>query len=99
MPQVIIVSNRLPVSVKKEDGKLNFYPSLGGLATGLSSYVDDRKNRWIGWPGIASEELTAKERQIVVEELAKRNYTPVFLTKKQIDDFYNGYSNTLLWPL
>jgi len=99
MSQVIIVSNRLPVSVKKEDGKLVFYPSIGGLATGLSSYVDDRKNRWIGWPGIASEELTAQDKQAVVDELARHNYSPVFLSQRQIDDFYNGYSNTALWPL
>ncbi|HEX4774647.1 MAG TPA: trehalose-6-phosphate synthase, partial [Candidatus Saccharimonadales bacterium] len=99
MPQVIIVSNRLPISVNKEDGKLRFYPSTGGLATGLSSYVNNRKSTWIGWPGIASDELTAQDRQDIVNELAKHNYTPVFLTQKQIDEFYNGYSNQVLWPL
>lgn len=99
MSNVIIVSNRLPISVKKEDGKLAFYPSLGGLATGLSSYADNPKNRWIGWPGIASDELTAGDKQEIVNELSQRNCTPVFLSQRQIDDFYNGYSNTLLWPL
>lgn len=99
MSQVIIVSNRLPVTVKKENGHLNFYPSIGGIATGLSSYVDDRRNRWIGWPGIASEELTKEDRETIVAELEKLNCTPVFLTKKQVDNFYNGYSNTVLWPL
>ncbi|MEK7599491.1 MAG: bifunctional alpha,alpha-trehalose-phosphate synthase (UDP-forming)/trehalose-phosphatase [Patescibacteria group bacterium] len=99
MSQVIIVSNRLPISVKKQDGELVFYPSLGGLATGLSSYVSNRKNRWIGWPGIAIDGLTNNEKQIIVDELSKYNYTPVFLTQRQVDDFYNGYSNTILWPL
>lgn len=99
MPQVIIVSNRLPVSVKKEGGKLEFFASVGGLATGLSSYVNDKKSMWIGWPGIASDELTEKDREEIVEELAKQNCSPVFLTQKQIDEFYNGYSNTVLWPL
>lgn len=99
MSQVIIVSNRLPVSVKKEDGKLVFYPSLGGLATGLSSYVNDKRNTWIGWPGIASDELSKEDRQQIVEELAKHNCSPVFLKQKQIDEFYNGYSNDVLWPL
>ncbi len=99
MSQVIIVSNRLPVSVKKEAGELVFYPSLGGLATGLASYVDDPRNRWIGWPGIASDELTDADRETIVEELSKRNCYPVFLSKRQIDDFYNGYSNKILWPL
>jgi trehalose 6-phosphate synthase/phosphatase len=99
MAQVIIVSNRLPVSVKKEDGKLTFQPSLGGLATGLASYVNKRNNRWIGWPGIPSDDLTEHDRQEIVTELAVHNCSPVFLTKKQIDEYYNGYSNDVLWPL
>lgn len=98
MPRVIIVSNRLPVSVKKKQGRLEFYPSLGGLATGLASYVEDSKNTWIGWPGIASDELTPEERQEIVEELAKHNCSPVFLTRSEIENFYNGYSNGILWP-
>jgi len=98
MPQVIIVSNRLPVSAKKENGQLIFYRSAGGPATGLSSYVNARRNRWIGWPGIASDELTAADRETVATELAKHHCYPVFLTQRQIDDFYNGYSNAALWP-
>jgi trehalose 6-phosphate synthase/phosphatase len=99
-PSVVIVSNRLPISVKKnEDGKLEFYPSVGGLATGLSSYVRDRRNKWIGWPGIPSDKITEKERKQITEELLKHNCYPVFLKQKQLDDFYNGYSNTILWPL
>jgi trehalose 6-phosphate synthase/phosphatase len=99
MSQVIIVSNRLPVSVKKSKGKLYFNRSLGGLATGLSSYIrKDSNNKWIGWPGIASDDLTAGDRQEIVDELAKRNCSPVFLTKSEIDNFYNGYSNSVLWP-
>lgn len=99
MSQVIIVSNRLPVSVKKDNGQLEFYPSVGGLAAGLASYVTDSKNKWIGWPGIASDELTDEDQQTIVAELAKHNCSPVFLSQRQIDDFYNGYSNTVLWPV
>jgi len=99
MSQVIIVSNRLPVSVKKEAGKLEFYQSAGGLATGLSGYVNDRRSRWIGWPGIASDELTDADREAIVAELAKHNCYPIFLSKRQIDDFYSGYSNAVLWPV
>jgi trehalose 6-phosphate synthase/phosphatase len=99
MSQVIIVSNRLPVSIKKEAGKLVFYRSAGGPATGLSSYVSDRKNRWIGWPGIASDELSPTDRENIVAELAKHNCYPIFLSQRQIDDFYSGYSNAVLWPL
>jgi len=99
MARVIIVSNRLPVSVSKKDGKLVFNQSTGGVATGLASYANNPANRWIGWPGIASDDLTTKERQEVSRELARYNCIAVFMTKKQIDDFYNGYSNSILWPL
>lgn len=98
-PSVVIVSNRLPISVKKNDGKLEYYPSVGGLATGLSSYVRDKRNKWIGWPGIPSDQITEDERRQITDELLKHNCYPVFLSQKQLDDFYNGYSNTILWPL
>jgi trehalose 6-phosphate synthase/phosphatase len=99
MARVIIASNRLPVSVKKQDGELIFSQSTGGVATGLASYANNPANRWIGWPGIASDELSSADRKQITRELAKYNCVPVFMTQKQIDDFYNGYSNSILWPL
>jgi trehalose 6-phosphate synthase/phosphatase len=96
--QVTIVSNRLPISVKKADGKLQYYPSLGGLATGLSSYANSKNSKWIGWPGIASDDLTETEKQKIAKKLALDNCFPVFLSKKQLDTYYNGYSNGILWP-
>lgn len=99
MARVIIASNRLPVSVSKQDGKLVFTQSTGGVATGLSSYANNPANRWIGWPGIASDDLTNSDRVQIRRELAKYNCVPIFMTRKQMDDFYNGYSNSILWPL
>jgi len=98
-PIVTLVSNRLPVSVKKVDGKLEFSPSVGGLATGLSSYTTNKHSKWIGWPGIPDEELTAEDKAQITKELKRHHCYPVFLTKEQIDNFYNGYSNSILWPL
>lgn len=99
MAQVVIASNRLPISVKKLNGKLIYEPSVGGLATGLSSYAKDKNSLWIGWPGIANDEITDDEREQIVTELTKHNCSPVFLSQRQLDDYYNGYSNTVLWPL
>lgn len=100
MAQVVIVSNRLPVNVKKVDGVLEFSKSLGGVATGLSSFLSgSSRNKWIGWPGIASDELTEDDKQAILAELAKDNCYPVFLTRKQLDEFYGEYSNRIIWPL
>jgi trehalose 6-phosphate synthase/phosphatase len=38
-------------------------------------------------------------QQQIAEELQKSNCYPVFLTQKQIDEYYNGYSNSILWPI
>lgn len=99
MANLVIVSNRLPVSVKKTDGKLEFYMSTGGLATGLSNYTERRGTKWIGWPGLPSDDLTDAEKKRIARELKKQRCYPLFLTKKQIDEYYNGYSNGVLWPL
>lgn len=96
--KLIIVSNRLPINVEKIDGKLKFTRSSGGLASAMSSVnVDDRI--WVGWPGIASEDLTPADKTTITNELAKESCYPVFLSRTQIELFYEGYSNDTLWPL
>lgn len=97
--KLVIISMRLPVSISKKNGEIIIKPSTGGLATGMSSVSKSRDSIWIGWPGIASEELTKKERQKVTKELKKLKCHPVFLTQKQIDEYYSGYCNATLWPL
>lgn len=94
----IVVSNRLPVSVSKVNGKLEFSDSSGGLATAMSSLGTD-ETVWIGWPGIASDDLTAGDKAVIARELRKRGCVPVYLSKQHIQLFYEGYSNDTLWPL
>ncbi len=95
----VIVSNRLPISVKKNENGLVYVPSVGGLATGLAGFVNNKKIKWIGWPGITSEQLTNNEKNQITKKLLASNCYPVFLSQKQLDGFYNGYSNSILWPL
>jgi trehalose 6-phosphate synthase/phosphatase len=96
--KIVIVSTRLPVSVSKVDGKLHFSQSAGGLATGVSSIKKSKDSVWVGWPGIASDELTEKDKDQITKELKKRGCFPVFLTASQVENFYAGYSNSTLWP-
>jgi trehalose 6-phosphate synthase/phosphatase len=97
--ELIIVSNRLPISVRKTNSKLEFYPSVGGLATGLAGYTKDKKCKWIGWPGLPSDLLTDDEKTEITEKLLAHNCYPIFLSQEQLDGFYYGYSNCILWPL
>lgn len=96
--RVIIVSNRLPVSVTRRSGNLKITPSVGGLATGLSSFHRDSNGLWIGWPGLVTG--NREEKQTMEGVLHKDfNCLPVFLTASNLKKYYNGFSNRTIWPL
>lgn len=96
MSRLVIVSNRLPITIDKQEGELIYHPSAGGLATGLNS-LDDSINRiWVGWPG--REVQDPWEQDAIRRDLKKQNLVPVFLTKKQIKLYYEGFSNKTIWP-
>lgn len=95
--KLYIISNRLPVKVTGEAGAFVFSRSEGGLATGLDSLNTAYEKHWIGWPGICSRK---KEEQAEIgSQLEKLNFHPVFLTDSQITNYYEGYSNSTIWPL
>lgn len=96
----IIVSNRLPVSVTKQEGRLVFTPSSGGLATAMASLTQETGERlWIGWPGISSDELSSSEKATITRKLRGYGCCPVFLSQEQVEKFYDGYANDTIWPL
>ncbi len=99
MSRLLIVSNRLSVSVAKRGEGVVFRPSAGGLATGLASLSKLYERIWIGWPGISSEKLSTAARDQACRKLAERNCYPVFFSDKQIDDYYDGFCNKTIWPL
>lgn len=96
---LLIVSNRLPISVKKTQHGLEFFHSAGGLATGVFDLNKKINSIWIGWPGISSDALSDDEKMQIKDELKRHNCYPIFLTQSQIDLYYNGYGNRIIWPL
>jgi trehalose 6-phosphate synthase/phosphatase len=95
--RLIIVSNRLPVKAEIHDEIIHFEKSAGGLATGLNSLDTSYEKHWIGWPGVYTEDAeTEKELNLSLENY---NFHPVFLAEKDVELYYEGYSNSTLWPL
>lgn len=100
--RIVIISNRLPVTVHENENQIELQQSIGGVATGLHSYLSHLKTTvsnaeylWIGCPGVVSIDY----EQELTEKLATINSYPVFLNKKLIEKFYNGFCNRTLWPL
>ncbi len=99
MSRLILISNRLPITVKVQgDGGLQVVPSAGGLATGLSRSHGNRGGLWIGWPGDVSR-LDEAARAQLDTELANLRCVPLHLTADQVLRYYEGYANRVLWPV
>lgn len=99
MSRLIVVSNRLPIKISKDSNGISFTRSTGGLATGMASISQQRELRWIGWPGIPNEELEKQDIAEIAEKLTTEKLHPVFLDRKQIKQYYEGFSNKTIWPL
>lgn len=95
--KLYIIANRLPVKAVARQDSFTFTRSEGGLATGLDSLQGSFEKHWIGWPGVC---VNAKEeREEIRRQLEVMNFHPVFLSDEQYRDYYEGYSNSTLWPL
>lgn len=95
--RLFIISNRLPVRMTREGDRLSFTRSEGGLATGLGSLQIPYEKHWIGWPGICTDD--PQERKTIGSELRRMHFHPVFLSEAEIENYYEGYSNSTIWPL
>ena len=96
--RLLIVSNRLPVSATLCDGAVRLSTADGGLATGLRPWHQSSNGLWIGWPGEVSK-FSASQRAELDEELQRGGIAPVHLTSDQVDRYYHGFANRVLWPL
>jgi trehalose 6-phosphate synthase/phosphatase len=96
-PRVVLVSNRLPVSVTLTAEGVNVRPSSGGLASGLRSVHAGGQSAWIGWPGI--DVPVEEDRLRVGAALAEHRVVPVHFSAEETEHFYEGVANGVIWPL
>ena len=102
--RIIVVSNRLPFTIERENGAIRFTASSGGVATGLKSLLDAMPGYlakpeylWVGWPGGA----VGEEEKNEVQERARAEFRShaVFLSEQDFENFYEGFCNKTIWPL
>ena len=90
----MIVANRLPVDrVSQPDGSVSWRPSPGGLVTALEPVLRANDGAWIGWPGSADDD------EFEPFEENGLSLIPVALSAREVEEFYEGFSNGTLWPL
>jgi trehalose 6-phosphate synthase/phosphatase len=95
--RLVVDSNRLPFTVSSRGRVVDFSPSVGGLATGLSSYLERSITAptgideyiWVGWLGNA---VPKRDRSgIVARARADYRAPPVFIGTAEMERFYHSY--------
>ena len=99
--RLFIVANRLPVSISLHKEEAEIAQSSGGLVTAINSYLQHAGNEfseffWAGVPGCNSS--TWKELSHKVSQ-ATFTYLPVHIADADYEKYYNGFSNSVIWPL
>lgn len=97
--RLVVVSNRLPAALKKEGGEWTVKGGSGGLVTALAPVLKNRGGVWIGWSGAANPDVDVDS--LLSEFSAEAGYDlyTVPLTKEEVDGYYFGFSNEIIWPL
>lgn len=89
----LVVSNRLPVDripTATDDG--GWRRSPGGLVTALAPVMAVRDGAWVGWHGAPDETLEPFHHE-------NMDLIPVPLSHDEVELYYEGFSNSTLWPL
>ena len=103
MCRLIIVSNRLPFSIDREGDNIHIRQSSGGLVSAIKGFFDKANSHpaiteklWIGVADFPQEDW-----QKIMNDQGATDFEihPVFIKKQLYADYYNGFSNSVLWPL
>ncbi len=96
--RLVVVSNRLPVVLSSSDGNWRSEPGSGGLVTALAPVLRNRGGLWIGWPGAAIEDGVQEALEQAVSD-AGYSLVAVPLEAGEVNRYYRGFSNEIIWPL
>lgn len=90
MSRLVVVSNRVAVPSKSSGG------AGGGLAVALKAALKESGGIWFGWSGeVADQPATEPD----IKRSDSITYATLDLTPDDRASYYNGFSNSTLWPL
>jgi trehalose 6-phosphate synthase/phosphatase len=97
--RLIVVSNRLPLTLRRTEGGWATERSSGGLATAMNPLLRKSGGDWIGWTG-GGEGNDEKERRAILQNWEDtERCIAIDLSAEVATRFYEGYANQSLWPV
>jgi trehalose 6-phosphate synthase len=96
-----VVSNRQPYRHYYDDGEIIVDRPAGGLTAGLDPVMQRTDGTWIAWGDGDADRGVTDEAGTVRMPPEEEAYTlkRVWLSDEEIEGYYYGYSNRVLWPL
>jgi trehalose 6-phosphate synthase len=88
--RLVAVSNRIPKPGERY--------TAGGLAVAVRNALEKKGGVWLGWSGEVSE-VDPIETSAKTVHWNKVDYVTIDLTRRDEDEYYNGFANRALWPL
>ena len=90
MGRLIVISNRVSPPSDVGGG------TQGGLAMALAAALREHSGIWFGWSGQTTETYSG---QVGVQRAGGVTVATMDLEDQDVQEYYNGYANKILWPL
>ncbi len=99
--RLIVVSNREPYVHRKQEQDIVWEQPVGGLTSALDDVLRLLGGVWVAWGSGDADRRTVDRKSRVRVPPDQPSYTlkRVWLTPGEVENYYNGYSNHVLWPL
>jgi len=97
--RLIVVSNRLPITLAHRKEGWEVRRSAGGLVTAMDPILKRTNGIWVGWPGESSGAGDPRRQAAIDRAVEGQRFLIVDIPAKTAELFYEGYSNQTVWPL
>jgi trehalose 6-phosphate synthase len=88
LSRLIVISNRVSAPKPSQPA------AQGGLAVALTAALKESDGIWFGWSG-----EKGSDHQLRFETYAGVTSATIDLSEQDVEEYYNGYANSTLWPL
>lgn len=98
---LLIVSNREPYIHKKTGLSIKVEKPTGGLTSAMDDVLKTTGGTWVAWGSGSGDRdvVDNKSRIYVPPENPSYILKRVWLAPSEVENYYHGYSNQVLWPL
>src|SRR6476469_2982743 len=90
LAQLVIVSNRVAIPDKNAKAR------AGGLEVAVKAALKHKTGIWFGWSGKVATRTKIDTRRVMHDGIT---YITLDLSKEDHHEYYNGFTNRVLWPI